>query len=99
MSLFFSSSCETVLMQVHLDTPQTNLNAGVQGEEQDPYQQYFESKNTRNLMICNGIAVCVRCDFESGCSDRRTCLAFTFGSPKLKAALFKIPTHRIVVND
>lgn len=47
-------------MQVHLDTPQANLNAGVRGEEQDLYQQHSESKKTLNLMICNGIAVCVR---------------------------------------
>jgi hypothetical protein len=41
MSLFFSSSSETVLMQVHLDAPQTDLNAWGAGEEQDLYQPHF----------------------------------------------------------
>ncbi|KPU61576.1 hypothetical protein AN403_5605 [Pseudomonas fluorescens] len=50
-------------------------------------------------MICNGIAVCVRCDFESGRSDCRTYSAFAFGSPKRMAVLFKISTHQNVVDD
>ncbi|CAI8936995.1 hypothetical protein EMIT0P294_30584 [Pseudomonas sp. IT-P294] len=32
----------TVLMQVHLDAPQADLNAGGAGEEQDLYQPYVE---------------------------------------------------------
>lgn len=39
---YFLSSSETVLMQVHLDTPQADLNAWGLGEEQDLYQPYVE---------------------------------------------------------
>jgi hypothetical protein len=48
MSLFFSSSSETVLMQVHLDAPQTDLNAWGAGEEQDLYQTHTVLRKTFN---------------------------------------------------
>jgi hypothetical protein len=51
MSLFFSLVV-TVLMQVHLDAPQANLNAWGAGQEQDLYQSCFALIKTFNLMIC-----------------------------------------------
>jgi hypothetical protein len=39
--IIFLSSSETVLMQVHLDAPRTDLNAWGTCEEQDLYQPDF----------------------------------------------------------
>jgi hypothetical protein len=49
--IIFLSSSETVLMQVHLDAPQADLNAWGAREEQDLYQSYFESEKLLNIMI------------------------------------------------
>lgn len=38
-------------MQLHLDAPQADLNAGGRGDEQDLYQSDVERKKMFNLMI------------------------------------------------
>jgi len=38
-------------MQVHLDAPQTDLNAWGAGEEQDLYQSHLTSIKTNNHLI------------------------------------------------
>ncbi|MNR60679.1 hypothetical protein D3C85_1822240 [compost metagenome] len=50
--IIFLSSSETVLMQVHLDTAQGDLNAWGVEREQDSYQTFLVLEISRNLMIC-----------------------------------------------
>jgi hypothetical protein len=53
--IIFLSSSQAVLMQVHLDAPQADLNAWGTREEQDLYQSHFELEKRINIMICISI--------------------------------------------
>lgn len=56
-------------MQVHLDTPRANLNAGgCEGKSRICTSNTLNRKNTPKLMICNGIAIYVRNGFGVGAS-------------------------------